>query len=109
MNSNNPTERILNGTTWKEFCDKLKNAGDIILNDNTPGDALTKAEGFRYLSRITRAITEAFIENSDPLAPVLFRPVHETAKMGADNPDNYYLYATIDENLIIKLLEQGGP
>jgi hypothetical protein len=35
------------------------------------------------------------MENADPLAPVLFRPIHETAKIGADNPDNYYQHAAI--------------
>ena len=88
-------ERLASGATWNDFCDTLKKAGEVILRDASPADPLSRAEGFRYLSRITRAIVEAFVENSDPRAPVLFRPVHETAKMGADNPDNYYQYATI--------------
>jgi hypothetical protein len=93
--SSNSIERLANGATWTEFCDTLKKAGDNILRDTSPADPLTRAEGFRYLSRMTRAILEAFVEYSDPLAPVLFRPIHETAKMGADNPDNYYQYAAI--------------
>ncbi len=93
--SDDSISRLMSGATWSEFCDTLKKAGDNIIKDTSPSDPLTRAEGFRYLSRITRAIVEAFVENSDPRAPVLFRPVHETAKMGADNPDNYYQYATI--------------
>jgi hypothetical protein len=88
-------QRLISGRTWSDFCDTLKKAGDNVLRDTSPSDPLTRAEGFRYLSRITRAIVEAFVENSDPLAPVLFRPVHETAKMGADNPDNYYQFASV--------------
>jgi hypothetical protein len=68
--------RLMSGATWTEFCDNLKKAGDVIMRDTSPSDPLTRAEGFRYLSRITRAITEAFVECSDPRAPVLFRPVH---------------------------------
>jgi hypothetical protein len=56
---------------------------------------IDRAEGFRYLSRLARAALETFVEFADPLAPVLHRPVHETAKIGADNPDNYYQHATI--------------
>ena len=67
--------------------DTLKSAG----RTSSPGlarDPLDRAEGFRYLSRLTRAALETFVEHADPLAPVLHRPVHETAKIGADNPDN---------------------
>ena len=93
--SQDPFERLASALTWEEFCDNLKAAGRVITRESSPHDPLSRAEGFRYLSRITRAILEAFVEHSDPRAPVLFRPVHETAKMGADNPDNYYQYASI--------------
>jgi len=89
-------DQLMSGVAWEEFCDNLKMAGQIVMADKAPDDPLTRAEGFRYLSRLTRAALEAFVEYSDPLAPVLFRPVHETAKMGADNPDFYYQWAAID-------------
>ena len=86
---------MLSGESWESFCDTLKSAGKTILADGQPDTPLDRAEGFRYLSRLTRAALETFVEFSDPLAPVLNRPVHETAKIGADNPDNYYQHATI--------------
>jgi hypothetical protein len=88
-------ERIVDGTTWAEFCDMLKMAGAVILRDSAPRDPQTRAEGFRYLSRVLRAGLEAFVEHADPRAPVLQRMVHETVKMGADNPDNHYQNAAI--------------
>ena len=88
-------ERILSGKTWEEFCDMLKMAGQHIRRPNGPDDAFNRAEGYRYLSRIARAALLTFVEHNDPLAPVLQRVVHETAKMGADNPDNYYMNAAI--------------
>jgi hypothetical protein len=88
-------ERVMTGKSWDEFCDTLKSAGKIILADEQPDNALDRTEGFRYLSRLTRAALETYIEFADPLAPVLNRPVHETAKIGADNPDNYYQHATL--------------
>jgi hypothetical protein len=87
--------RIIDGRSWNQFCDTLKLAGSVILRDGSPTDAFTRAEGFRYLSRITRAALETFVENADPHAPVLGRVVHETVKMGADNPDNRYYNAAI--------------
>ena len=38
----------------------------------------------------------AFIEHSDPQAPVLHRVVNEFTKLGADNPDNFYLTAALN-------------
>ncbi len=88
-------QRIVSGTAWDEFCDTLKAAGAAVSGLDAPLDPLTQAEGYRYLSRLARAGLEAFLEHADPRAPELRRMVHETVKMGADNPDNHYLNATI--------------
>ncbi|MBN2496847.1 MAG: DUF1214 domain-containing protein [Deltaproteobacteria bacterium] len=93
--SESASDRIRSGESWKEFCAAIEAAGSIILAEGAPDDVQTRAEGFRYLSRLARVALEAFVEHADPLAPVLFRPVHETVKMGADNPDNHYLWAAI--------------
>ena len=90
--------RIVSGQSWSEFCDNLKAAGNILMLPGVPKDPFQQAEGVRYLSRITRAGLEAFVEYSDPALPELRRMVHETVKMGADNPDNYYLNAQISGN-----------
>jgi len=87
--------RVADGAAWREFCDVLKVAGVIFDRPGTPDDPQTRAEGLRYLTRLTRAALETFVENADPLAPVLQRVVHETVKMGADNPDNFYQNAAI--------------
>ncbi len=87
--------RIVDGTSWDEFCDALKDAGSVILCKGAPDDPLTRAEGWRYLTRLTRAAFESFVEASDPQAPVLRRTAHETIKIGMDNPDNIYMSAPI--------------
>jgi len=88
--------RLESGATWSDFLARLKNAGDVIERTCPEGDLLTKAEGYRYVARIARAALETFVENADPKAPTLQRVVHETAKMGADNPDNFYQNAAVD-------------
>jgi hypothetical protein len=88
-------QRIVTGQSWEEFCDQLKLAGASLQYPGTPRDPFQQAEGLRYLSRLTRAGLEAFVEYSDPAFPVLRHMVHETVKMGADNPDNVYLNAQI--------------
>jgi len=60
------TRRVLDGTAWRDFCRALEAAGDVILDPRAPADPRNRAEGFRYLSRLTRAALETFIEDADP-------------------------------------------
>jgi hypothetical protein len=88
-------QRIVSGKAWDEFCDQLKLAGASLIFPGTPRDPFQQAEGVRYLTRLTRGGLEAFVEYNDDAFPVLRRMVHETVKMGADNPDNIYLNTQI--------------
>jgi len=89
-------QRVIDGSSWAEFCDALKRAGEQVMRPEAPADAFNRAEGFRYLSRLTRAGLEWFLEFNDPAFPVLYKPSHETIKIGADNPDNIYEKAVVD-------------
>ena len=89
---------VISGRVWEEFCDTLKRAGQQILRPEAPIDALDRAEGFRYLSRLLRIGLEMHLEFADPDFPGFFLPSHETGKIGADNPDNHYLFARINGN-----------
>ena len=88
-------QRIVSGKAWSEFCDHLKTAGAALVYPGAPVDPFQQAEGVRYLSRLTRAALEAHVEYGDVEFPELRRMVHETVKLGADNPDNYYQNAQI--------------
>ena len=81
--------------SWRDFCAKLAEAGDLILAPDVPEDPLIRVEGFRYLSRLTKLALEQYVEASDPDFPFFYKLSHETAKIGADNPDNVYWNASI--------------
>jgi hypothetical protein len=87
---------VVSGKVWDEFCDTLKYAGRHILRHEAPADALDRAEGWRYLTRLLRLGLAMHLEYSDPDFPGFFAPSHETAKIGADNPDNLYLMARVN-------------
>lgn len=87
---------VVSGRVWEEFCDTLKKAGQQILRPEAPADAFTRAEGYRYLTRLLRIGLEMHLEFADPDFPGFFMSSHETAKIGADNPDNRYLYARLN-------------
>ncbi len=92
-------DRVMDGSSWNDFCDALKEAGQkVVLADTAPTDPRERAEGWRYLARLTRAALESFLEAADTRAPAFRCPVHETIKMGMDNPDNIYLAAPVNGN-----------
>ncbi|HYC56530.1 MAG TPA: DUF1214 domain-containing protein [Candidatus Binatia bacterium] len=93
--SEDAAQRVISGQSWREFCDRLKAAGEPVFSAEPAADAFSRAEGTRYLTRLVRAALETFVEFADPMAPVLRRAVHETVKMGADNPDNWYENAPV--------------
>lgn len=87
------TEPTINGEAWADFCDQLKSAGQIII-DNSDDD-LDRLEGFRYLSRLTRGGLNNFMENSaTPHSEVL--PIPHNLKIGCDNPDAFYQNVGVD-------------
>lgn len=81
---------------WRAFCEGLERLGDVVADAAIAGDGIDQAEGYRYLSRLLRIALEMHVENADPAFPSFYQASHPTAKIGADNPDNLYLNATID-------------
>ncbi len=95
MSSNENVSKVLSGEAWESFCDGLKAAGKTILRPDAPATELDRAEGWRYLSRLTRVALDMMLECSDPDFPTFYQASHTTAKIGADNPDNIYFNATV--------------
>lgn len=104
MSNDESVTKVMSGAVWSEFCDGLKAAGSTILRPETPVTELDRAEGWRYLSRLTRVSLEMMLECGDPDFPVFYQASNATIKIGADNPDNLYLNATIapDREYIIR-------
>ena len=95
MSPDDAMARVLTGRTWEAFCDRLKEAGQVVLRSDTPATEIDRAEGWRYLSRLTRVALEMMLEHADPDFPTFYSASHPTAKIGADNPDNLYLNAAV--------------
>ncbi|GAB3439122.1 DUF1214 domain-containing protein [Actinophytocola sediminis] len=97
---------VLTGQVWTEFCRALEGAGQVVLREHAPATALDRAEGFRYLTRLVREMLYATIENADPDLPRL-REL-DLVKIGADNPDNVYLSATIRGDRTYRITGRRG-
>lgn len=81
--------RLMDGRVWDEFCDELRKVGRHVLRPEVPADPFTRAEGYRYLTRVLRSAFDIFTEHADPEFPVLYRPCDEVVKYGGDDPDKY--------------------
>ncbi|MGI9604212.1 MAG: hypothetical protein ACR2QE_20200 [Acidimicrobiales bacterium] len=101
----NTLDAAVSGQAWDEFCDTLKGAGRLIIDNST--DDLDRIEGFRYLSRLTRGGLQSFIEANDRTFPRVLA-IPEQLKIGCDNPDAYYLNVNVDSRHIYRISGTRG-
>lgn len=92
-------KRLVSGDAWREFCRSLERAGETILHAEVPGGDPARAEGFRYLLGLTLTGIRQATEQADPEYPVWIRNPDSTAKWGAENADNQYLWACLRPDL----------
>lgn len=92
---------------WAEFCDRLKAAGDLVLNDSVDSE-LDRATGLQYLSRqVTKGLLLE-LEHKDARFPQLFTLQTPVSKNFGDNPDCTYLVAYIDGGTTYRLSGSRG-
>ncbi len=88
-------DRLLSPDVWRDFCRRLEAAGEIVTGAEAAANPLDRAEGYRYLTRLLRIALDMQLEHADPDFPSFYAASHETAKIGADNPDNIYMNASV--------------
>jgi len=88
MDDESAIQKVMDGSVWDEFCDRLKEAGRQVIQAS-PEDPFDRAEGLRYLGRLTRNFLEGGIEAPDAGSGDLSTL---SVKIGLDNPD--YVYAS---------------
>jgi len=81
---------------WRDYAERLKAAGERITGDGFPDDPRLRAEGYRYVSRLTHLAHQIYVEFGDPERPSLFRYGDDTMPFGATNTDNNYYRAVLD-------------
>ncbi|MCK9540733.1 MAG: DUF1214 domain-containing protein [Novosphingobium sp.] len=94
---------------WAAWCEELKQAGEDVLS--APCALSDRAEGLRWVTRLTRFGLEGGVEFSDPRFPVFYKPTHETVKVMSDNPDAAHWMATIrpDAEYVLHGTRGTGP
>ena len=83
-------------SAWGDFCDQLKEAGDLVFRSTAPNNPTTRATGFRFLARNIALALQLELENRDPLFPELMHYFDPVRKQGGDNTDALYVGAPIN-------------
>lgn len=78
---------------WKAFCDLLADASAVLERDDLGLDDFDRAEGLRYLARLTETAAGSMLGTATPLYP-RFRLLSNG--FGMDNPDNHYQGAPVN-------------
>lgn len=102
------SDRIPSPDVWRDFCRRLETAGEIVTGFDAAANPLDRAEGYRYLTRLLRIALDMQLEHADPDFPSFYAASHETAKIGADNPDNIYMNATISGTRAYRIRGRRG-
>ena len=95
-------------TAWHDFCDRLKEVGELVFADPSPATPLERAVGLQYVARNISTGLDIGIEHADPLFPHLFRMMGPYRKWGGDNPDCIYFWAFIDGRETYRLTGNRG-
>ena len=81
---------------WRDFCDRLRAAGELLEGEGFPSDPRGRAEGVRALERLTVYALQQELEAGDPDFPSFVRHQDPHNQWGGPNPDNVYLRARVD-------------
>ena len=101
-------EYLATGDAWVDFCEEMKEFREDILRTTAPKEGYDLAEAHRFLTRHLRSAFELIVEGGDPGRPWLFRSLHETMKMGWDNPDNVHTNAYLSGDSTYRLWGTRG-
>ena len=101
-------KRIMDGSVWNDFCDQLKELGQLVFRPEVPDDPFNHALGYRHLLRLLRGGIESAIDYADPQYPDFFRLADETKGVLNNNPDNYYENCIIDGRFDYRITGKRG-
>ncbi len=73
-----------------------------------PESEVDLAEGYRWVTRLSRLALDWIVEGSDPLHPQIFTLQNEYKKLLVDNPDTNYLFCVLDDTRSYRMLGLRG-
>jgi hypothetical protein len=93
---------------WNEFCDRLRDAGELVFKEVNPATGRQRADGFRYLTQNLSQAFDLALETKDTRWPQIHRFCAPDRKLGSDNGDAVYLQAWIDGESVYRISGNRG-
>ncbi len=93
---------------WNGLQADMAEAARAVVGPAGARNALERAEGFRYLTRLLAAGLEMHLEKGDVSRPVFTRMLSPTRKFLGDNPDVVYEYVPLDGRLAYRIRGRRG-
>lgn len=95
-------------SAWHEFCDRLRDAGDLAFKDTSAAHPLQRADAFRYLTQNLGQAFDLALETNDTRYPAIHAFCGPSRKLGGDNADFVYLQAWIDGSSTYRITGNRG-
>jgi hypothetical protein len=92
---------VVSGDAWDAVSDRVAALKDLLWA--TPGDEVSRADGFAYLLRFLAAGLTVCMHHDDTETPELGHMIHHRVTWGLDNPDCLYSYTRVDGNATYRL------
>jgi hypothetical protein len=73
-----------------------------------PESDVDLAEGYRWVTRLSRLALDWIVEGSDPLHPQIFTLQDDYKKLLVDNPDTNYLFCVLDDTRSYRMTGYRG-
>jgi len=95
-------------SAWREFCQRLQEAGDRAFKDYNPATPLLRADAFRFLTQNLGQAFDLALETKNTKYPALHPFCTPYRKLGGDAADFLYLQAWIDGQSVYKISGHRG-
>lgn len=97
------SKAVMTGLAWEAFCERLKEAGEVVLASDAPGSELDRAEAYRFMIQQLERSIDTVLIRQDSAQPLLTLAMHRLYKFGIDSPEAKNFTAQLDSSGTYKL------